>query len=308
MRVLLVVNASASSVTARREVIIAKMLSEDHEVEVVETNRRGHATKLSLDAARTGVEVIVCLGGDGTLNEIANGIVGTDCALAALPGGSTNVFARAIGLSDDPIEATVANMEAIACGSIRPVGVGSVNGRYFLFHVGMGWDAELVKEVERHAELKRYAGHALFIYAGLRTFFVTYDRKRPHFSVLHADGSRVDDAYFDVCLNLNPYTFVGTRPFNLAPDATLDRGLTNVCIRTMRTSRFLRFLAAALGSGERLRRIDGLQYRSDLGSLVVEGYGEIPYQVDGDYLGTIDRLEFAHHPAAMRLVVPARQS
>ena len=306
MRVLLVVNASASSVTARREVIIAKMLSADHQVEVVETNRRGHATKLSLDAARSGVDVIVCLGGDGTLNEIANGIVGTDCALAALPGGSTNVFARAIGLSDDPIAATTANMAAIAAGSIHPVGVGSVNGRYFLFHVGVGWDAELVKEVERHAELKRYAGHALFIYAGLRTFFLTYDRKHPHFAVAHADGSRVDDAYFDVCLNLNPYTFVGTRPFNLAPDATLDRGLTNVCVRSMRTATFARLMAAALGTGERLRRSSDLDYRSDLESLVIEGYGEVPYQVDGDYLGTIERLEFAHHPGAMRLVLPAR--
>jgi diacylglycerol kinase family enzyme len=305
VRILLVVNASASSVTARRQVIVAKMLSADHEVEVVETNRRGHATKLAMDAARSGTEVIVTLGGDGTLNEVANGLVGTDCALSALPGGSTNVFARALGLSDDPIEATLATIDALAAGSIRRVGIGSVNGRYFLFHVGVGWDARLVEEVERHSEMKRYIGHALFMYAGVKTFFFTYDRTRPHFSMIHQNGDRIDDGYFAVCLNLNPYTFVGTRPFNLAPEATLDRGLAEICLRSMRTGPFLGLLGAALGSGQRLKKARSLDYRSDLNGLVIEAHdAEVPYQVDGDFLGTIDRLEIVHHPAALNLVVP----
>src|SRR5262249_51649139 len=106
VRLLLVVNASASSVTARGRVVIQKALSADHTVTVAETNRRGHATRLAQGAANDGVDVVVCLGGDGTLNEIANGLAGTDTALAALPGGSTNVFARTIGLPNDPIEAT----------------------------------------------------------------------------------------------------------------------------------------------------------------------------------------------------------
>src|SRR5687768_11921903 len=153
MRVLLLVNASASSVTARTRVMIAKALSADHTVEVAETSRRGHATRLAQGAAADGVDVVVVLGGDGTLNEAANGLAGSSTALAPLPGGSTNVFARTIGLPDDPVEATQLLLEALAAGSIRRVGLGSVNGRYFLFHVGMGFDAAVVQQVERRSSL-----------------------------------------------------------------------------------------------------------------------------------------------------------
>jgi diacylglycerol kinase family enzyme len=106
VRVLLLVNSTASSVTPRGRVVIQKALSADHDVTLAETSRRGHATRLARGAAADGVEVVVALGGDGTLNEAANGLAGTDCALAPLPGGSTNVFARTLGLPNDPIEAT----------------------------------------------------------------------------------------------------------------------------------------------------------------------------------------------------------
>jgi len=304
VKVLLVVNPSASSVTARRQVLISKIFGADHDLDVAETNRRGHATKLALDAARNGYEAVVVLGGDGTLNEVANGIVDTDCALAALPGGSTNVFSRAIGLPDEPTDAALVISRALAQRQIERVGLGSVNGRYFLFHVGVGWDAARVEEVERRSELKRYAGHPLFIYAGLRTFFFTYDRTRPHFKIIHADGTIIDDAYFSVCLNLNPYTFVGNRPFNLAPTATLDRGLTNVGVRSMKTGTFLRLIGSALGRGVRLRSDKSIDFRSDIESITFEAFGTVPYQVDGDYLGEISRLEIAHHPDVMSLVVP----
>jgi diacylglycerol kinase family enzyme len=257
-----------------------------------------------MGAAATGTDVVVVLGGDGTLNEAANGLAGTDTALAPLPGGSTNVFARQLGLPDDPIEATGDLLAALEADSIRPIGLGVVNGRYFLFHVGIGFDAELVAQVERRAALKRYAGHALFAYAGLDTWARHYDRSRPHFALHHADGSVVDDAYMTVVLNTNPYTYVGNRPFNLAPDATLDRPLTAVTVRSMRTLRFLGLMSSALGSGARLRSSKWVDYRPDISALTVKGFGPFPYQVDGDYLGEIDELVFRHEPDALRLVLP----
>lgn len=304
MKVLLLVNSSASSVTARARVVIRKALSADHEVSLAETTRRGHATRLAMGAAAAGTEVVVVLGGDGTLNEAANGLAGTECALAPLPGGSTNVFARQLGLPDDPIDATGLLLESLDAGRIEPIGLGVVNGRYFVFHVGIGFDAALVAQVERRAALKRYAGHALFAYAGLDTWARHYDRSRPHFSVHHADGSVVDDGYMTVVLNTNPYTYVGNRPFQLAPDATLDRPLTAVTVRSMRTIPFLNIMASALGSGARLRSSKLIDYRPDVSALTIKGYGPFPYQVDGDYLGEIERLEFRHEPDALHLVLP----
>jgi diacylglycerol kinase family enzyme len=304
MKVLLLVNSSASSVTARSRVVIQKALSADHDVTLAETSRRGHATRLAQGAAGSGTEVVVVLGGDGTLNEAANGLAGSSCALAPLPGGSTNVFARTIGLTNDPIEATGELLDALARRSIRRVGLGSVNGRYFLFHVGMGFDAAVVAQVERRSGLKRYAGHPLFVYAGFDTWIRHYDRTRPRFAIHHEDGSVVDDGYLSICLNTNPYTYLGNRPLSLAPEATLERGLALVTLRTLAFSRTMRIIGSALGTGRYLRTSRWTDHRTDLTSLTVEGYGPFPYQVDGDHLGDVERLEIRHEPDILDLVMP----
>ncbi len=304
VRILLLVNPFSSSVTPRGRVVIQKALSADHDVTVAETSRRGHATRMARGATTDGTDVVVVLGGDGTLNEAANGLAGSRCALAPLPGGSTNVFARTLGLPDDPVDATVVLLESLAADRITPAGLGVVNGRYFLFHVGIGYDAAVVEQVERRAELKRWAGHPLFIYAAFDTWLRRYDRSRPRFAVHHADGAIVDDGYFSIVANTNPYTYLGTRPFEIAPEATLDRGLAAVTIRTMQAVPFLLVIGAALRGGGRVARSKRVDYRTDLTELTVRGHGPIPYQVDGDYLGEIDELRFRHEPGAIRLVVP----
>jgi diacylglycerol kinase family enzyme len=304
VRVLLVVNSSASSVTARGRVVIAKALSADHEVTVAETARRGHATRLARGAATSGFDVVAVLGGDGTLNEAANGLAGTGTALAALPGGSTNVFARTLGLPDDPIEATGALLDALAHDSIRRVGLGSVNGRYFLFHVGIGFDAAVVAEVERRGSWKRWASHALFAWAAITTWARHYDRSRPRFAVRPANGPTVDDGLFAVCLNTDPYTFLGSRPFTLAPEATLDSALSIVTVRTLDALPLISLVVSALGSGRRVRTSRFVDNRSDVTAAVIDGYGPIPYQVDGDHLGEVEQLRIRHEPAVMDLVVP----
>src|SRR5436309_3427285 len=105
MRILLIANAVASSYSARRRVVIRKALAADNDLEFVETEHRGHATELAAKAAAAGVDVVVVLAGDGTLNEAANGLVGTSTMLAPLPGGSTNVYAQTIGVPTDPVDA-----------------------------------------------------------------------------------------------------------------------------------------------------------------------------------------------------------
>ena len=168
MKLLLVVNPSASSVTARTRIVIQKALSADHRLEVAATSRRGHATRLAQSAAHDGFDLVVVLGGDGTLNEVANGLAGTETALAALPGGSTNVFARTIGLPDDPVEATGSLLDALEAGSTQRIGLGVMNDRYFLFHAGIGFDAAVVEQVEhsRSFGLKMSMGHKLTDWPG----------------------------------------------------------------------------------------------------------------------------------------------
>ena len=300
LRILLVVNSFASSVTARNTVVVHRRLSRGHDVELVETNRRGHATRFAHDAARRGVDVVVGFGGDGTLNEVATGIAGTDTALGALPGGSTNVFARTIGLPNDPVAAVDALADGIDAGDFRPIGLGQVNGRFFCFHTGIGFDAAVVAAVEQRASMKRWLGHPLFISAGLSTWARGYDRHRPHFRVI-TDRGVVDDGYFSIVLNTNPYTYLGNRPLDLSPAATLDRGLVVVTFRTMQAGTILRSLFGALRGGG-VRPTADLDEQFDLDHLVIEHEEPFPYQLDGDYLGEVDRLEFRHVPDAVKLV------
>jgi diacylglycerol kinase family enzyme len=304
VRVQLIVNSKASSVTARARVVIRKALSADHEVVLAETSRRGHATRLAQGAAADGFDAVVVLGGDGTLNEAANGLVGTDTALGVLPGGSTNVFARSIGFTNDPIEATGELLSALARGSVRRIGLGSANGRYFLFHVGIGFDAAVVEQVEKRGGLKRWAGHPLFMWSGFDTWFRHYDRSRPRFTVRYPDGRAVPEGFFAICLKRSPYTYLGNIPLDIAPEATFDRALALLTFQTMPFPMMMSVIASALRSGRLLRSSKRVDYAVDVEEAVIEGHGPFPYQLDGDFLGEVERLELRHQPDCLTLVVP----
>ncbi len=324
MRILLVVNSFASSVTARNTVIVHRALSRHHDVQIVETNRRGHATRFAQDAAHREVDLVISFGGDGTLNEVASGVAGSQTSLGVLPGGSTNVFARTIGLPNDPIAAVnmlVSGLEDPQA-NIRPIGLGRVNGRFFCFHTGVGYDAAVVRNVETRASLKRWAGHPLFIYAALQTWLNKYDRHHPHFTVaadaaIGGPGSIsgsdvntydpqrfVDDGYFTVVLNTNPYSFLGNRALDLSPAAGLDKPLVAVTFRTMSAIAIIRTLAGALKGGG-VTPSQHVACFNDVHELIIENATPFPYQVDGDYLGESTRLHFRHVPEAVRLLFPA---
>jgi diacylglycerol kinase family enzyme len=303
MRVLLIVNTSASFVTARARVVIHKALSADHEVILKETNRRGHATRLAQGAAADGLDAAVVLGGDGTLNEAANGLAGSSTALAVLPGGSTNVFARTLGMANDPIEATSQLLSALAAGSVERVGLGDLNGRYFLFHAGIGFDAAVVRRVEEMAALKRYFGPALFIVAALSTWAKGYERHRPAFAV-RAGEALLDDAYFTVCLNTDPYTFLGSRPLHLAPTTSLATPLSLVTFQSLSLATMMPMLVTALGQGTGTGRHRHVSIAFGLDSASIKGYGPVPYQLDGDYVGESEQIELRWAAEALSIVVP----
>ena len=149
LQILLIVNSFASSVTPRNTVSVHQYLSRHHSVQVVETNERGHATRFAQDAADRGVELVVAFGGDGTLNEVATGLAGSNTALMMLPGGSTNVFVRSLGAANDPVAALQQFSAGLDHDNIHPISLGRANGRYFCFHAGIGYDAAVVELVER---------------------------------------------------------------------------------------------------------------------------------------------------------------
>jgi diacylglycerol kinase family enzyme len=324
VRLLLLVNASAASVTPRARVVIQKALAADHRVTVAETSRRGHAARLAQGAAADGFDAVVVLGGDGTLNEAANGLAHTDTALGILPGGSTNVFARTIGMTNDPIEATGELLSALGSGSIRPISLGTVNGRYFLFHVGLGFDAAVVARVERRGALKRYAGHALFVSTTFTTWLRHYDRRHPAFTVSFPPGAGVPqrqgagvprhqsaagagpvDGYFGICLKTDPYTFLGERPLRVAPGTGFDSGLAMVTFRRLDLLTMLPLGGAALSRrGRGLAGRRGVSVVPGLDEVVVKAHRDLPYQADGDYLGEAARFELRCEQAALRLILP----
>jgi diacylglycerol kinase family enzyme len=304
VKLTLVVNATASSVTARGRIVIQRKLASAHELTVVETSRRGHATRLAHGAARAGADAVIALGGDGTHNEVANGLVGTTTALGTLPGGSTNVFARSLGLPNDPVTATDALLEALAAGRIERVGLGSANGRYFLFHVGAGFDAAVVEAVDRRGVLKRYAGHPLFLAAAIETWARHVDRSQPWFRIT-ADGEAVEEAWFAVVLNTRPYTFLGNRPIDIAPEASLERPLSVVALTSLRLRAVLGAARSALASNAGVLHRGASTHWADVPWCRLEGFRPFPYQLDGDHLGSVDVLDVRHHPSVLDLVRPA---
>lgn len=324
MHLLLITNTVASSVTDRRLGEVERRLATGHDLDIVTTTHRGHATEIAAAAVSRGIGAVVVLGGDGTLNEAANALVGTGRILAPLPGGSTNVFARSIGLPRDVADAASVTAAALGRGSVERIGVGEVTAdggppRAFLCHTGIGWDAALVSEVERRREgARRRATIPLFTRAGLHAFTKGYDRRNPQFSVGpfaddRSDDDRSDDdrvitdGWFALVMNSDPYTFLGRRPFRVAPAADRHSGLAVVTMSNLNTPTFLRTVLQALG-GRGIHPGRGTDVRSGITALCVDrlasASGEVHYQVDGDHLGAFEHLAFRYRPAALDVINP----
>ena len=308
VRVLLIVNLTASSVTARRRVEIQRILSVDHKLEVQETSRRGHAARLARAAALDGVDVVAVLAGDGTLNEAADGVAGSLTALAPLPGGSTNVFARSIGVAYDPVEAAHRLVASLRNLKFRRIGLGSASGRRFMFHLGIGFDAAVIGQVERRSFLKRHLAHPLYVAAAVDTWFRHYDRSHPRFRVTVPDGPDgeevVGDSAFAIVSNTSPYTYLGRIPIVASPAAGLEDPLTLTMFRALEIPLILRAAASALTTTRMITRHPKVAQREGLEALTVTGHGPFPFQVDGDYLGETERLDIRYEADALSLVMP----
>jgi diacylglycerol kinase family enzyme len=300
-RLLLIANGNARSVTPFKQDVIARALSAESNLEVVETAAPGHATDLARDAAREGLDLVIAMGGDGTVNEVVNGLAGTRTPLAVLPAGGVNVFARSIGLPEDPVEATGLLLQRLRLPP-RPIALGRIEGRYFTMSCGVGLDAAIVRKVEQRQRLKRTVGDSYFIWTGLRTFFLGYGRRRPRITLIWGDGpeERRSRLHLVIAQKADPYTFLGKRPMRLCPDAAREGGLDCVALETMRTSTILRLVLSSFGRARhtRFRRV---LHVHDRPALRIECDEPMPVQTDGEYVGDGETFTIASVPDALLL-------
>jgi diacylglycerol kinase family enzyme len=312
VRALVVVNPRATAMSPRELDVLAHALGSESSLEVEETNNRGHAAALACRAMRNGTDIVVALGGDDTVNEVINGLL-TDGvhagvpALGVVPAGSTNVFVRALGIPNDPIEATGALLEGLRTGARRSVSMGVADDRYFCFAAGLGFDAQIVHGVERKRRQGKRSTHVLYARVGVREFFAA-DRRHPKLRVELPDGTHLDDVYFAIVANADPWTFMGNRPLRPTPEVTFDSGLDVYARRRMGTAGMLLSLARLSGNRPRIGK-RGAYVVHDLDRLTLVADEPLPFQVDGDALDLRDKVTLRSVPDAIKVVgIPVETS
>ncbi len=318
MRALLIVNPHATSTTQLRRDVIVRALSSAVELEVVQTRYRGHATSLAAAARSGGFGLVLTLGGDGTVNEAVNGILGDGAgnaggagntgnagsvpALAALPGGNANVFTRAVGLPADPVDATGQVLQALAEGRYRSIGLGLAGDRYFTFNAGLGLDAEVVRAVEAHRARGRAATPVLYLRMILRQFYRVTDRRHPAL-MLERDGHPpAGPLFLGIVSNTAPWTYLGRRPAYTNRQAAFECGLDVFALRSLGSVSMLRTVSQVL-SATRAARGRTVLTLHDQAELTLRSARPVAFQVDGEYVGEQENVRFRSVPDALRIVV-----
>lgn len=306
MRALLVVNPKATATTARMRDVLAHALASETKLDVVQTEARGHATSLARQAVVDGLDVVVALGGDGTVNEVVNGLLADGPlsglpSLAVVPGGNANVFARALGLPDSPVEATSQLLDALREDRRRSVGLGQADDRWFTFCAGLGLDAEVVRRVEHKRADGRKATPGLYVRQGVRQFFLHGRRDEPAITV-HADGLEPERVGLALVCNSDPWTYLGPRPVRPCPQASFDTGLDLFGLRSLGTITTLRHLRQVLAAHPRPRGRAVLALH-DAAGFRLSADRPMALQVDGDDLGDRTEVVFRAQPDALDVVV-----
>ena len=305
MRALLLYNPNATTTTSSVTDAITAALSAELKLDVEATKRRDHASFLAAGAVHEGYEVVFALGGDGTANEVMQGLARTDVRLAIIPGGSTNVWARSLGLPNDAVEATAVILEKLRQREERRVNLGTANGRYFGVNAGFGYDAEVVRYVERRYRLKRAVRQASFVYSGVLAYqggAGGHHRWPKTRITVQVDGAdTVENVRSAVCCNTNPYTYLRQWPAQMCPQASLDQGLDLTALLRLGLPSLLRLARVALTSRD-VEHLRSTRMWHDRQSFVMTSATPLALQVDGDYVGETTRVELRSVPHALTLV------
>jgi diacylglycerol kinase family enzyme len=302
-RMLIIVNPYASTVSDRLRHLVVYALQGRYELDAIDTEARGHATEICKEAAHEGYDIVVAFGGDGTVNEAANGLLGSSTPLCCLPGGSANVFGKMLGIPGEIVEATEHLLAMADDWRVHSVDLGVVNGRCFTFASGLGVDASVVERVDSKPHLKARYGPWFFTWAAIGTFARRYLLDPPRLTV-QAGGERLEGVTA-VVQNGSPFTYFQDRPIELAEGPELDSGTLAACVLHKATPISMPFIAwRALSQKAKVvahRQISGLPQLTEMTVTSSDGR-PLPLQVDGDFLGEVQQARYSIMPRALRVV------
>ena len=311
MRALLVVNHKATTTSGRVRDVLVQALRSVVDLEVEHTRQRGHAASLAEQAAADGIDVVVVLGGDGTVNEAVNGLLARGLqpygpAFAVVPGGSTNVFARALGLPSDWVEATGVLLEALREGRYRTIGLGRADDRYFTFCAGFRIDAEVIARVERARHKGGNHTSLLYLRALAGQYLFDTERRTARITLEQPGGEADENLATVVVQNASPWTFLGNRRIDACPDASFDTGLDLMGMRSLRVPGTSKAAMRLLFPGGRRGRPAGPRGRQvmrlhDLSEFGLRANEPVAFHLDGDYLGAREKVRFTAVPSALRV-------
>ena len=308
-RMLLIVNPYATTVSDRLKNLVVYALQGRYEVEAVSTEAQNHATEIGREAIDGGYDIVVAFGGDGTLNEVVNGLAGTEIPVSVLPGGSTNVVARSLGIPNDVVDATEQLLSRADDFEPRTIDLGIANGRRFVFACGAGLDATAAHQVDSHPKMKHRLGPWYYTWAAVRGFYGEYLRDPIQMKVT-SDGGETEGVTA-ICQNTDPFTYFRGREIQISKEIQIDDGKLSLAVLHRARQRDVPFIAQrALGKRTSVadhRRIDvfdGItEARIESGSKDEDGnWRKFPVQLDGDPIGLHGELEIAADPGAIRFV------
>jgi diacylglycerol kinase family enzyme len=302
-RMLIIVNPYATTVSDRVKNLVVYALRGSYEVDAIDTEARDHATELCRQAAREGYDVVVAFGGDGTVNEAANGLAGSNTPLGCLPGGRTNVYCRMLGIPTDVVDATEHLLMLADDWRPRRVDLGYVNDRKFLFSAGAGLDASVVERVDAHPRLKARIGEWYYAWIGVGTFNRHYLRNP--LSLEAQIGEKRIKGVTAIVQNAAPYTYFGNRPVHVAEGAALDSGdLAGIVLKRARPIEVPTIIWRALSQRARVTRHRQVEPFGGVTSMAIKSLDErpLPLQVDGDYIGEVHEAVFGVTPRGIAVV------
>jgi diacylglycerol kinase family enzyme len=314
VRGLLIVNQHATSMTATVTDLAVRTLAGLVDLDVERTQYRGHAREL---AAAAAADLVIVHGGDGSINEVVNGVMGrVDAAgsggdsrplIAVIPGGGANVLARALGLPLDAAAAISQLREAIAAGRYHTIGLGLAADRYFTFSAGLGWDAEVVREVDRMRAQGHRESVSLFLRAMIRQYYRGTDRRQPALTVERAGEPPISGLFMTIVTNRSPWTYFRDRPLLPAPNPDFNSGLDLLALQRLRLTTVLSAVGQMLYVRSRPPRGRGMLSVLGSESLTLRSARPIAFQADGEYLGETKAVKFQFVPHALRVVILLRE-